>query len=391
MKMKMKILAFFAILLVGGQAVNAEPDWMRNLKRKADETKREFDRNTENMRGNIERSTQDTRRKADEAKRQFGRNTEDMRRNIERSTQGTRENLQRGIQEQTRRISEEAQGVQRTYGSQAARQIDEISRRYGSQASREMSNLYERYGGQIAEDVANLASRHGAEAISQCSAVINQHGERAGRNLMQAYDQYGKHAGAALAEAIRRHGPAAGEKAGILLNEVLGHAGQYMENEENQRKAAEAVITTAVIYSKFDSEKKRITKEAITLAANNIEVVDPHGRRTNLNRYTQEWIGTNAPYLRGTSIAEDPAEAITYGVIYGDTNYICNDMKLLHCKDGEFRSIRDTAIYESGFDADQTIAALEIADNFATLGDGEASADDLVAAAQMIERLQAAR
>lgn len=316
-------------------------DWdraKRDLEKKVEDRKREFDRGLEEQKRKLEQQRREYQRTLDQKTRQTQQNWErSLRQTQNQINQGSSqlrrnvERSQRDLQRQATALRHEAQRLGKQYGYQVQREVEMAQRRFGNQTAAELSRAYSQYGPQI------------------------------GRQVQNSLDIYYR------------------------------NSARWASNPQNQQKAVNAIVQTAVVYNRFDSKKKRITKQAITRAGEHIMVQDHRGRSVNLNQFSKDYISQNAPFLAGTSIAEDPAEALTYGIIYGDTNYIFNDMKVMPSRNGEFHSVRDAAIMNAGLDAGQTLAALEMADNIQTLGDGEASPEDLVAAANAIQAIQTAR
>ena len=279
-------------------------------------------------------------------------------------------------------IETRARQVVERYGAGAADAIRSAGQRFGEGAAQALHETYERYGKGIGDRLGELYRRHGSGIVDGVRRTLSRHGAAAGAAVLAAYTRLREGSAARVHEVIDRWGPAVGARAVEIAAHVQARAETYL-TPENAARALNAAITTVALYERFEEVKKRATKEAISFALDNIEV-EVGGRRVSLHEATKGWIREKAPFLRGSTIADDPVEALTYGLIYRDMDYVTQDLRIVPTGDGGFCSMTSALAHASPLDVDTTLEMLDVADGFATLADGNASAEDVVAAATVL-------
>lgn len=253
------------------------------------------------------------------------------------------------------------------YGSKVASSVKKVSDKYGSYVGNELAGCYNNYGKRVGDNIKNTLQKHGKEA---------------GNNIMSAYKYHKPYIADEIYTVYNKYGKSIGNKVQITLNSCALRLEKYVRNSNSQKKAIKATVNAVILIDKIDYKKE--TYKALTYAVNNIRVKNSSRKTVTLNEYSKDWINQNAPYLKGTSISEDPVEAFTYVVIYQDMDYVVSDMRIVKNDRGQYCSIQDALILESVMDVNRTEELLDLVDSFETLTSNESSTYEVYEAANCI-------
>lgn len=288
------------------------------------------------------------------------------------------------------------------YGENFAREYQDFHYKYGSNASNRLSKMTDKYGEIAARNIKEAYNKHGRDLGYRISRAYEKHGSEIAESIKESSDQYGPVVGTRIsklyskystdiAEDLHRTYDQYGKDIGLEVEQTINTSyrkvTKYIKDPVQQKKAIDATIYSITKYRQLKDEMKVKTHSAISYAMNTIPVKDEDGNIVSLNEFTKNWIIEEAPYLKGTSIAEDPAEALTYIVVYRDIGYVVHDMNIIQNKHGEFVSIEDAAIENSPFNSNETIVMLNAVEGFETLANGDSSADEIILAANDISKL----
>lgn len=276
------------------------------------------------------------------------------------------------------------QEILHRHGERAAENFAHIAKKYGSQAASKLKETYEQYGSHLGERLREVYDSRGAEIADRVKSTMDRVGRTAGERLIEAYRHYQPRVAGAIHGAYDRYGEQMGNKAMYLAQRIHVEGKRHL-TQENAQKAALAAVRASTLYSRFDRAKKAKTEQAIRHAASRINVRGLEGDLVTLEDFSKQWVAAKVPCLSGTTIAEDPVEALTYGVIYQDKRYIVKELRVLKSAEGEMISIGDGIERTGSLDVDRTIQMIELVDGFGTLADGSASAEDVMAAAELIQ------
>lgn len=308
------------------------------------------------------------------------------------------------------------------YGPKIGQGVLATYQRYGPALGEQLRRSYETYGEAVGDHLRNAFEKHGKDAAQQLMQCYELYGKQVGEQVSRVWDQYGAEIGSALATAVRTHGKELGEKLGLAV-EIAGHdaalalvelyrkqgqsvvrvvvdaytehgeelgnqtlelAGRltlYVQDPVIQERVLRSTIQVSVL---VNQDSRRLTHAALVLAMDNIPVRDRQGRMISLSDHTKFWVAEQFPYLDGSSITEDPAEAITYTLIFGDLDYVISEARVIRTPNGDFQTIGSVIDNSTGLDSGRIITAIDVLDGFETIGNGDADADDLMAAADII-------
>lgn len=119
-----------------------------------------------------------------------------------------------------------------------------------------------------------------------------------------------------------------------------------------------------------------------------IRVYNSRGRKVSLEQFSTEWIHQNASYLSETSIGRNPTKAFTYGLVFGNLDYISNDLQVIKSPSGEYLSLVDAIYRQSGINQSNGARLIRVFGNTQILTNNQLDLDDLLALTQLIEDLQ---
>ncbi len=301
----------------------------------------------------------------------------------ERYGSATGERLRQAYQVHGSALAGRASGLMERLGPDVGQRVLDSADRLGASVGARVCEGYEEFGPAAGDRLRSAYERYGPEVGESVRGAMDRCGAAVARSALRAYENHSRDIANRLTRVYAEHGPAVGARVQLIAEKV----GRAAQDPETQRRALAAAVTAAVMYERFEGDPKRLTKEAISLAAEQVLVQDGAGNTVSLNQYSKDWIVTQAPYLRGTTIAEDPAEVVTYVLVYQDVGYLVTDMRIVPTPDGDRCSLAEAALRASPTDVQQAVAALEAIESFEVLTDEEASAEDIIAAGAALERL----
>ncbi len=277
--------------------------------------------------------------------------------------------------------AKKAESVGLKYGSKALSQVSYAYNKWGKNAGDNLSNTYKKLGSKAAnvymkiysregKRVADKVSKWGIAAQNRFIEIYQTHGKNAMQNIMSVYEQCGRSLGANTAWACSK---------------VL----KTVKNPSYQKKAINATVKTAKLIHKIKSKAKGYAADSIRATCRVVEIPDGKGGKESLEKYCKNWIKDNAPYLRGTTIEQDPIGAFTYVVVFNDTGYVTSNMKIIKDDKGNYISMKDAIVESSPFDTETSMKAIECAEAFETLTDDSANEEDIIAASNLLQTVNA--
>ncbi|MBW1738631.1 MAG: hypothetical protein JRJ69_14050 [Deltaproteobacteria bacterium] len=140
---------------------------------------------------------------------------------------------------------------------------------------------------------------------------------------------------------------------------IMQHIKRKVRDPEVQRRAMVGVLvaagTAAAIYKHKDDIQYRLASEGMRRVK-----IPVNGQMRSVEDVYSEAILKKAPYLRGTAIAEDPAQILAYGVAATAKKDLLNNIDIVPNGRGGLTSVNSAVINATG--ADQGLAALQIGD-----------------------------
>ena len=296
-----------------------------------------------------------------------------------------RNKIKRDYKNYTQKTLNSAYRYSQDIYNKAANQISKVDY---SRASSSVNSVSRKLSGYIDSNALESTLRkHGQEITNSLNSIVDTYGADAGRIYAEALDyvddnairidqlirKYNVSIGESVLNVFKEYDKRIGETLLNSLNVVEKMTGSQMINKINKVRSnlssgqydkeeiIVAVLSTAIQLNKVD--KKELTYQSLKYLASNLSIKNSNGQVVTFEDYSKDWINDNAPFLRGTSIAEDPVETLTYVVIYKDSDYILNDMKIINSGNNEMCSISE-AIYTSTGDFDQLIGVMEGIETF---------------------------
>jgi len=216
--------------------------------------------------------------------------------------------------------------------------------------------------------VREITKQYGPEVQRSIDQVGDRYGDRATSTIVDLYERYGPSTAAAFERTCQQLGSSVTIGCQGEFSRYYPRIQSYIDSPEIQEKAISAAMT-AMIYSgeigDLDRTRKRSVEIGMRHLAENITVKDESGRLISLDKFSQAWIGKKAPFLRNTSVHQDPVGSITYLLMFQDPSYAVNDMRIVPSGDGEYKSLSSTLYDSSPQNAKQTLKVLS------TIGDLE--------------------
>jgi len=198
-------------------------------------------------------------------------------------------------------------------------------------------------------------------------------------DLQTAKRKFGNRVSNAVNRIRRRYGPAA-EKAlvsylsktkkfneGIIQRSqgAMANVRQWVKDPRKRKMAMTGVIVASAVayygYKHKDDLKYMAFKHGLQKVTVNV-----NGRAMTAEAAISRSILAQAPYLRGTSVAEDPAAVLAYGVTGLAKKDLMNNVALIPDRNGGMRSINES-IY-SVDDVDKAIAILNVSSSLEAMG-----------------------
>jgi len=414
----------------------------RRAREKAEKGSRHIQRLKDRHENKIRQKTEELRDRAAERSRQIieqkRREVNDFaRRHGSEAAEKFKQVREKYGDEAKRRI----QQVARNYGSTASKAVSDAYVRHGKQVGERLCHAYSGLSGKAQDAITKAYNNYGVTTAENIAETYRSLGPRIGGKVSDAYHRWGEKAGECLKDTyhgmkekygdrLRKiyemEGPKIANKFkdwngyakkqfldscelhakphfekikemyykyGPIVGAATAHAANKavvaISDPKNQKKAAAATITTCIIVSRMKSQGKHTAADTLRTTCQNVHITDDRGRRVSLEKYCQNYIATNHPYLEGTSIANDPVGAFTYVVVFHDVGYVTKEMKIIRTPNGEFASMEEAIIGASPLGTEATMEALETAEAFETLTDEDVTEKDIIIAAQMLQKANA--
>ena len=282
---------------------------------------------------------------------------------------------------------DEVEEVFDSYGREAARNLESTISTYGREAGRQIQQAYEVFEGETAARISELYEEVGGRAVAHVVELGERYGTQVGEQLVTLYETYQPRVCDAIIAGYENFGRPMGDRVMELALRIDGSS-DYFSDEPTLERAIISAAEVVIAVEDFRTSGRGIIYDQVSSLADTVEVQHADGRTLSLREFAQDWVVTEVPSLAGSSIAEDPVEAFMYGVVYGDSDFVLNELRVIPSSDGEYLSLSQTVIAASPMDVDATIEMIEIADDVYTLADGDLTEDDVTALADLISAAQ---
>jgi hypothetical protein len=235
--------------------------------------------------------------------------------------------------------------MSRTLGDQVSRVLEEACRSHGSGVARALSEIYQEHGRELGDLVANGLERHGERFVMDLSRLVRE--DDALRGALENLHRLG---GSAVLNGMFE---------GMPYVERLSRSAL----PQGQKSQAFSALLTALTYvaesGGFRRATRRLAVDGLRYLASQAQVQCDNGQTVSLDEYARSWIRNNAPFLAGSSVERDPVGAVTYVLVFNDTDYIANEMRIIPGRDGQFRTPREALYSAAPKDVGQVLGVLD--------------------------------
>lgn len=229
----------------------------------------------------------------------------------------------------------------RSAGLDTQRQFSDAANTYGNSARSTLTNAYSSYSQETLSQISSARSRYGRQATDAIDGIIVSYGSQAGERIASV-----------LAQA---------EQEGIDIanrfNSVADEISRNIRDPRFRDRVFEgAAVGSAVAYYAYKNQDEleyRATKHLFE----NVYVPTENGG-TPIGELITTAILQQAPELRGTQLAEDPAAVIAYGAVAVGTEDIVNHAHIIPDRSGNLRTVNEAI--GGSYGADRALDALLI-------------------------------
>jgi len=204
-----------------------------------------------------------------------------------------------------------------------------------------------------------LMKRNIDRLVDRASRVVQQHGDKAQKGISNSIDRYGTRVTEKLVGVYERHGRDAGDHVVDAMHRHAPEIVAAVKDPKDSEKVVCAALTVLEMRANWKETKRTAAYEGLR-AAGKIKIDTPRGL-VSLEDHFRHELTQQVPYLVRSSIVEDPAEFIVYGIVARDPNYLIKEMRVLPSKKGNRKiSMLQYAAETRRFDADKTLAVLDL-------------------------------
>lgn len=261
-----------------------------------------------------------------------------------------------------------------------------------SSASRKSNNKFGQRG-RLEDEIARVRDKHGKQVGQRIQSFEKRYNARATSSIVKIYDKYGKDSGVAIEKSVKRLGTRILVEAERDLDEVIPKISRFARDPETQ-EALYTAAATAIHYQNLAEDYKSTAKygavDGLRYLAKNMYIENSTGQTVTIESYAQDWIGKSIPPLKNTSIHDDPVGSIVYLLVYKDTDYMVNELRVIPTKSNKHVSLSDAILHSSpsspanALNVLETIGALEVLKK--SIGNGEDSSSKAMDLMRQIER-----
>jgi len=168
------------------------------------------------------------------------------------------------------------------------------------------------------------------------------------------------------------------------LEQILSKAGTRMValagDPSNRKRAVDAVVAALEVKHRIDAYQDKALERVVDTIGNDVQVpIDGH--TASLNDWARLYITRHHPYLRGTSVEDDPVETLVFALVAPDTKYLMTELRVVRLASGEVLTPAQCLQRSTGTNPDQTLAALDAIERTVRLRKALASGQDVIPSA----------
>jgi hypothetical protein len=171
-----------------------------------------------------------------------------------------------------------------------------------------------------------------------------------------------------------------------VISEYGPRIAAYVQSPEGQRQiletVAEVIALRRDLSAGLDSAKARAVELSLK-AVGSLPIRTASGVKP-LSEVLLEKIAEKCPYLLGTSITEDPASVILYGLVDPSPQYWLTEFKFVKTAGGEAVSVAEAAALRAGMDPDRMLKAIETIGHLEALSRGSLEPESVLACSELL-------
>ena len=336
------------------RSVNSARD---NIRRRANRTRENIKRSVTRTQDKVRRSLNRT---SDRVRQQVNRTSDRVRQRVDRTKRQVNERLQRERRRAEDFARRQAEQVRRN-ALQKQEKIRNAARRKKERLDQEIRKIEQFARGAIkkngfARAVERVRKRSG-ETISRTIKRI--HGSAGVQAALDTGRRYGQAAGAAVAAYLARS-QQKGMQAVRRAQPLIAKISNTVRDPQIQRRLVLGAVAAAGAAYYAHSHKDVIKYRLINHVMESVSVPTQSGPAP-LKRVVCGAILAHAPCLQGTSLAEDPAAVLSYGVVAVGKDDLMNKIAIVPDGRGNLRPVNAAIREVSG--AEQAMSALQVSNS----------------------------
>ncbi len=299
----------------------------------------------------ISKSVTRTKKQVRQKTSSFRKKTKQKRQYIQNKINRDKKRAQELARRKKQQLKKQYAGQQKKYSSTIRRSKESAQKKISYASSK-----YKKTAKKAHKQVTYKRSAVSKKIKTTMRQVTKRYGNAAKNTLMATQKKYGTKVTQVLAVQMTRaekNGLQAVKKSTALVHEV----GRRVRNPRLRQKAMlGAAVAGGVAYYAY-THQDDIKYKTFRYGMDNIRI-PLNGRTVPASEVVSKAILQQAPYLRGTRIAEDPAAVLAYGVVAVGKDDLINRVDLVPDGHGGMRTINQTI--QSTEHGNEAMAALQL-------------------------------
>lgn len=306
-------------------------------RQKADAVKESTKRKYEQTKRSVDRRVQ---KKKDRDRQRRPQPQRSARKKMERFKDSAKKNYQRKKEAFQSKYNSRKEATEENWKRRKQYTRQQLKNTY-DRSRNKMGNVYDIKSTQFKADFGRAKSKFGREAVRLVDYTVAAHGPTAGRAVASYLSKAKKYN-----EVIIRNSQG-------VMNKIRDNV---RDPKKREKAMHAAILASAVAYYGY-AHKNDLKYKAVRYGLQHVSV-NVNGRHVSAEEAISSAILRQAPYLRGTRLAEDPAALLTYGVTSIATDDLMNNLAIIPDGSGEMRSINQSLHQVEG--ADDAIRVLQV-------------------------------
>jgi hypothetical protein len=144
------------------------------------------------------------------------------------------------------------------------------------------------------------------------------------------------------------------------LGKIISSTKRWVKNPENRKKAVSGVVVASAVAYYGYKHKDDIKYGVINTTMENVKV-PVNGKMISVETLVSQAVCKNAPFLKNSTLAEDPSAVLAYGVTATAKDDLMNKLEIVPDGRGGVVSVNTAVAQASG--SEDALAALEISNS----------------------------